>query len=417
VEKGRRVLSLFRRTDPLIGVRVPGVVVLNIYGDDFAEMVDRMKNSPDQKVVILDGSGGVVSSDFIGEDPAALRLADTDGEQPPVRVEGSPFIVARLSSSKYGWTYLLFTPVERLYGLSNSLRVVNITVVGVSVILGSLLALWASRRSFRHVEGVLDAVDASEHDDPLPPVPAGKEKGFSHVTYSILRTFIERKYLQVQLSERRYRQKTLELLALQSQMNPHFLFNTLETINWQAIKLAREPGQINEMIGSLSRILKYSLAPPSELETLGNEIAHARDYLAIQKIRYKDKFNAEWDCAEGLEDRKVIRFILQPLLENAIYHGIKEAEGRRRIAVEVGESDGRLVLSVSDDGLGIPVDRLKEIQARLKEDEVGEPALGSIGLFNTHKRIRLAFGDEYGLSIRSVQGEGTRVEVVIPSRM
>jgi two-component system sensor histidine kinase YesM len=113
----------------------------------------------------------------------------------------------------------------------------------------------------------------------------------------------------------------------------------------------------------------------------------------------------------------VIRFILQPLLENAIYHGIKEADGRRRIDVEVGESDGRLVLSVSDDGLGIPLDRLKEIHARLAEDEGGEPSLGSIGLFNTNKRIRLAFGDEYGIRILSVQGKGTRVDVVIPSRM
>ncbi len=416
VEKGRRILSLFRRTDPRIGVRTPGVVVLNIYGDDFAELVNRMKNSQDQKVVILSGAGTVVMSDFLRDDPEAFRRANAGGEQRPILVDGAAFIAARLSSSKYGWTYLLFTPVERLYRLSNSLRVVNIAVVGLSVVLGSLLALWASRRSFRHVEGVLDAVDASERDDPLPPVPAGSEKGFSHVTYSILRTFIERKYLQVQLSERKYRQKTLELLALQSQMNPHFLFNTLETINWKVISLAREPGQINEMIGSLSRILKYSLAPPSELETLGNEIAHARDYIAIQNIRYKDKFSVTWDCAEGLENRKVIRFILQPLLENAIYHGIKEAAGHRKIAVEVGESDGRLFLSVTDDGLGIAPERLKEIQARLEEDNGGEPALGSIGLFNTHKRIRLAFGEEYGLSVSSVLAEGTRVKAVIPLR-
>jgi two-component system sensor histidine kinase YesM len=417
VERGRLLLSLFRRTDPLIGVRAPGVVVLNIYRDDFDELVNRMKNSQDQKIVILDGTGGIVSSDFERDDIEAIRIARESAGQPLVNVNGSPFVTMKLLSPKYGWTYMLFTPVERLYQLSNMLRALNIAVVGLSVILGLLLAFWVSRRSFRHVEGVLDAVAASERDDPLPPVPEGTEKGFSHVTYSILRTFIERRYLQVQLSERKYRQKTLELLALQSQMNPHFLFNTLETINWKVIRLGGEPGQINEMIGSLSRILKYSLAPPSELETLDNEIAHARDYLGIQKIRYKNKFSVTWDCAEGLGDRKVIRFILQPLLENAIYHGIKEAGGRRRITVEVRESDGRLVLSVSDDGLGISPDRLNEIRTRLGDDEDGaEPALGSIGLFNTHKRIWLAFGDGYGLSIRSTQGEGTTVDATLPSR-
>jgi two-component system sensor histidine kinase YesM len=416
VEQGRLLLSLFRRTDPLIGVRAPGVVVLNIYRDDFDELLNRMKNSPEQKIVILNSSGGVVLSEFAKDITDLIRVADETGGS-YVRIDESLYAMVNLSSSKYGWTYLLFTPVARLYQLSNTLRVLNIAVVGVSLILGLLLALWVSRRSFRHIEGVLDAVDAAEAGTPLPIVPESPEKGLNHVTYSILRTFIERKYLQVQLSERRYRQKTLELLALQSQMNPHFLFNTLETINWKVIQLTKRPGQINDMIGSLSRILKYSLAPPSELETLENEIRHARDYLWIQKIRYRNKFSITWDYDEELGDRKVIRFILQPLLENAIYHGIKEAEGRRRLIVAGREEDGRLILSVTDDGLGIPAEKLRKIEARLEQGEdEEEPSLGTIGLFNTHKRIRLAFGEEYGLRIRSAPEKGTCAEAVLPSR-
>ncbi len=408
VEEGRMLLSLFRRTDPLIGVRAPGVVVLNIYRDDFDEMLGRMKSSPEQKIVILDSTGRTVSSEF-GPD------VSTTG--PYVRMDGDLYDTVELSSPKYGWTYMLFTPVARLYRMSNTLRTLNIAVVGASLVLGLLLAYGVSRRSFRTIEGVLDAVDAAEAGTPLPVVPESSEKGFGHVTYSVLRTFIERKYLQVQLSERKYRQKTLELMALQSQMNPHFLFNTLETINWKVIQLTKKPGQINDMIGSLSRILKYSLAPPSELETLENEIRHARDYLEIQKIRYRNKFSTTWDYDEGLGDRKVIRFILQPLLENAIYHGIKEAGGRRHIVVAGREEDGRLILSVTDDGLGIPAEKLQEIRARLEEGEDGgETVMGTIGLFNTHKRIKLAFGEEYGLRIKSAREEGTCVEAVLPSR-
>ena len=248
-------------------------------------------------------------------------------------------------------------------------------------------------------------------------MPAKTDRGFSHVTYSILRTFLEHQYLRVQLSERRYRLKTLELLALQSQMNPHFLFNTLEAINWKAIELTRGPNQINDMIRGLSSILKYVLQSPSGRETLQNEIKHARDYLRIQRIRFKGRFTVRWDLQPGLEQRKVIRFLLQPLLENAIYHGLREKEGHGLLTIAAREARGRLRIVVSDDGAGIAPRRLAEVQTRLDDDGADvETGPGSIGLANTNRRIRLTFGRDYGLSLESEPGQGTSVTVELPSR-
>jgi two-component system sensor histidine kinase YesM len=248
-------------------------------------------------------------------------------------------------------------------------------------------------------------------------VPAKTDRGFSHVTYSILRTFLEHQYLRVQMSERRYRLKTLELLALQSQMNPHFLFNTLEAINWKAIELTRGPNRINDMIRDLSSILKYVLQSPSGRETLANEIKHARDYLRIQRVRFKGRFAVRWDLQDGLEQRKVIRFLLQPLLENAIYHGIREKEGHGLVTIGVRESRGRLRIAVRDDGVGIPPRRLAEVRRRLDDEGAdAEKGPGSIGLANTSRRIKLTFGSEYGLGIESEPGRGTIVTVELPSR-
>jgi two-component system sensor histidine kinase YesM len=417
VELGRPVVTIYRRLYPLAGVRMPGVVVLNIHRRFFADLLDQMKGSADQRIVILDEDGSAVYTDFPdagvpwngdGADAAGFRT---------VTAEGTRWVAARLASRRHGWTYLSFTPADRFYGVSRPLRGINIAVIALAVLGGTIVTFYASRRSFRSIEGVLDVVDAAEKGGPLPPVPAKTDRGFSHVTYSILRTFLEHQYLRVQLSERRYRLKTLELLALQSQINPHFLFNTLEAINWKAIELTHEPNQINEMIRGLSSILKYVLQSPSGRETLANEIKHARDYLRIQRIRFKGRFSVRWDCQPGLEQRKVIRFLLQPLLENAIYHGLREKEGHGLITIGVREARGRLRIAVTDDGVGIEPRRLAEVRRRLDDEGAdAETGPGTIGLANTSRRIRLTFGRDYGLSVESVPGQGTTVTVELPSR-
>jgi two-component system sensor histidine kinase YesM len=417
VEQGRPVVSIFRRLYPLAGARVPGVVVLNIHRRFFADLLGQMKGSADQRIVILDEDGAVVYTDFPdagvpwrgdGADSAGFRA---------VAADGASWVAARLASRRHGWTYLSFTPADRFYGVSRPLRLLNIAVVGLSALGGMLVTFYASRRGFRSIEGVLDVVDAAEKGGPLPAVPARTDRGFSHVTYSILRTFLEHQYLRVQISERRYRLKTLELLALQSQMNPHFLFNTLEAINWKAVELTRGPNRINDMIRDLSSILKYVLQSPSGRETLANEIKHARDYLRIQRVRFKGRFSVRWDLQPGLEQRKVIRFLLQPLLENAIYHGLREKEGHGLITIRASESRGRLRIAVSDDGVGIAPRRLAEVRRRLEDEgaEV-ESGPGSIGLANTNRRVRLTFGDDYGLRIESEPGRGASVTVELPSR-
>jgi two-component system sensor histidine kinase YesM len=411
MEENRPIISIYRRIYPLAGLRDPGVVVLNIQTGYLSSFLENLKSTPEQKVEILDNAGKLVFSDFAGSSAGA----NAQGAGDAVSIEGTRYVSARLVSQTYGWTYLSLTPAAQFYEVSRSLRSINIAVVCLSVLIGSIITLYASRRSFRHIERVLDVVDASDRGAPMPAAPPKTDKGFSHITYSILRTFLEHEYLQVQLSERKYRQKTLELLALQSQMNPHFLFNTLETINWKIITLTRAPHQVNEMIHSLSNILKYALQSPTAYESLQNEIDHARDYLSIQGIRYKDKFSVVWDCSPGLAERKVIRFLLQPLLENAIYHGIKESSGPCVIAITIRETNGRLRIVVSDDGLGMTQERLGEVRARLEaQNEDLESIHRSIGLPNTNRRIKLAFGEEFGVCIESAPGRGTSVSVEIP---
>lgn len=417
VETGTPVLSIFRRFYSLSGFQVPGVIVLNIDLGYLKRMIDRMKLSPKQRIVVVNSDGQPLLDELPAGRMAGLyrHTGRRSGGQHAriVTIQGLKYVELRLYARDSGWTYASFTPVSVFYRVSNDLRYINIALVLLSFIVGSLATFGASRSSLRHIQSVVGVVEAAERGLPLPQMPDAGGNASSQIAFSILRTFVEHKYLTVQLSERRYRQRTLELLALQAQLNPHFLFNTLETINWKVIQITRRPTEINDMIGNLSRILKYSLQSPFQFETLGNEIKHARDYLAIQRVRYRNKFNVVWEIGDGVESCKVLRFLLQPLIENAIYHGIKEASGVRTIHIAALRGDGRLLIRVVDDGKGIEPDRLAEIREWLAhQDEYTE----NIGLYNTNKRIQLAFGEAYGLRIESVLGERTEVSVELPFR-
>lgn len=412
-----RVLSIFRRIYSLSGFRVPGAVVLNIDQSYVDGVIDRLKVSPIQRIAVFDASDRLLAGGFPrGVRPASLPKPSQFAvpSQHIIHAGGTSYFEIDLTSARSGWTYASFTPLPLFYRSSFDLRNMNIAVVVLSFLIGSLLTLYASRRSFRQIESVVDVVMAGDGGRPLPPVPDKRDKGFGQITYAILRTFVEHKYLTVQLSERKYRSRTLELLALHSQLNPHFLFNTLETINWKIIQAVGGPSTINEMIGALSRVLSYSLQSPFELETFHNEIKHTKDYLAIQKSRYKEKFTVRWRCDDGLDEYKVIRFLLQPLIENSIYHGIKEAPGNHVIEITIRKVPQGIHLEVWDDGKGIEAKRLEEINRSLAAENLSTE---NIGLYNTNKRIQLAFGEHFGLRVESSEGVGTGVFVDIPAKI
>ncbi|HUZ16758.1 MAG TPA: sensor histidine kinase [Spirochaetia bacterium] len=418
VETAVRVLTIYRRIFYLIGIKEPGVVLINIRLDYFRNLIDRLKSDPSQGVLIVDPQGKPIISASDREMSADLLQLKPKADARPLQYRvvfgGKPYVVNQTRSPKYDWTYISLTPLSLFYRTSTALRDINIAIVAISFVLGALLTFYMSRRSFRHIENVVGIVEAAERGTPLPAIPEEKSGGYGHLSFTILRTFLEHEYMKVQLSERKYRQRTLELLALHSQMNPHFLFNTLETINWRVIELTKRPNQINDMIKNLSNILKYSLESPFKLETLENELSHAEDYLNIQRIRYKNKFSVVRDTPPELGGYKVIRFLLQPLLENAIYHGIKEKEGSSTIFIGAQKIGSTLQIVVEDNGRGMNGQQLASIRNALA-DEASQTE--RVGLQNTNRRIRLAYGEPNGITVESTFGEGTRVTILLPARL
>lgn len=204
--------------------------------------------------------------------------------------------------------------------------------------------------------------------------------------------------------------KKAELLALQMQINPHFMFNTLETIN--SIAKQEHCPDISFISQKMGEILRYNISSSGEYVRLRQEIEHIGSYLSIQKIRYGDRFDVFYDIPPELENCMVLKFILQPVVENTIKYAVQKGAGNYMIAI-TAEADGEMVtISVQDDGAGMTEARLREVQENLENGSFSQDT--SIGLKNVHSRIRIAYGPEYGVSVFSKEHVGTRVLIRFP---
>ena len=213
--------------------------------------------------------------------------------------------------------------------------------------------------------------------------------------------------MEQNVEEQRQKRKS-ELKALQAQINPHFLYNTLDSIIWMA-----EWGKTNEVVlmtSSLVKLLRQSISNQNELVRVEEEVEYTRSYLTIQKMRYKDKLEYEILVDQEVQGKKIPKLVLQPLVENAIYHGIKYKEGKGVVCIEGFKAGTHMVLKVTDDGNGMTKEQLSKIFEKRETDT----RRNGVGVLNVHERIQLYYGKEYGLKFSSEEGLGTTVEVHIP---
>lgn len=201
-----------------------------------------------------------------------------------------------------------------------------------------------------------------------------------------------------------------ELQALQAQINPHFLYNTLDSIRWKAEKIGADG--IVQMTTSLATLFRISLSRGQEMIPIEQEAKHVLSYLQIQKQRYADKLSFFFDIEPKAFPLYTVKLVLQPLVENAIYHGIKESDTQGEINISIHIQEDFVIMKVTDNGLGIPPDRLELLQDGLASG-ISVNSDG-YGIFNVNERIRLYFGKQYGLTLESEWGKGTAATITIP---
>jgi len=239
-------------------------------------------------------------------------------------------------------------------------------------------------------------------------VQTGDEVG---VLSDSLNTMIDKiNALLEQVTKEQIRLRKAEFELLQSQINPHFLYNTLDAIIWLAE--AGEQKKVVSMVRSLSEFFRTSLNRGKDIIFIKEELLHVRSYLEIQQVRYQDILNYEIDVPEELDKYLIPKITIQPLVENALYHGIKNKRGTGKIVIKGRKENQKLIIEIADDGIGISKERLWQVNDGIRKKVLTGKDI--YGLYNVNERIRLNFGEEYGIQIESVYGEGTRVQVILP---
>lgn len=213
-----------------------------------------------------------------------------------------------------------------------------------------------------------------------------------------------------QVTQEQIRLRKAEFELLQSQINPHFLYNALDAIMWLAE--SGEQKKVVSMVGSLSEFFRTSLNQGKDIVTIKEELQHARSYLEIQQVRYQDILNYEIDVPKELEQNQIPKITIQPLLENALYHGIKNKRGLGKIEVKGVAKEDHFEILISDNGIGINAERLEQVRNGIYHKVPSENDI--YGLYNVNERIKLNFGEEYGIEIESIDGDGTEVTVKLP---
>ena len=310
--------------------------------------------------------------------------------------------------SSPGWYLCTLVENEKLYqeasALSLSLSKVFVTMFGAGI-LGAFFISSQITRRITNLSVAMDHVQEGNFSTQLSVQGNDEIAELSHHFNSMLKD-LRRLMNEVVETQKEKRKRELEIL--QAQINPHFIYNTLDTLQWKALEYGAS--DLSELILSLSSFFRVSLSKGKEMIPLREEIKHVRSYLDIQKARYEEILTYEIQVEESLDDVFLPKILLQPLVENAIYHGIKPklAQGKISILAQLEGED--LVLKVQDNGVGMTEEQVNQLEEAFE----GKRAPVSYGLHNVHQRIRLTYGNPYGLHVESCLQDGTTVTIRLP---
>ncbi|HML48387.1 MAG TPA: sensor histidine kinase [Clostridia bacterium] len=325
-------------------------------------------------------------------------------------LEGQPHLVNAMDSNYNAFRYYTISNMNEILRESRRARLYAMGVLMAGIGFLFVLSMIMAYRFYRPVKDVLTVLDAP--GDWSRRSKRQKRSPVSHVCDRILYNIAQNETLERELTERMQLLQSAQNIALKSQLNPHFLYNTLDVINWKVRQLTHGENSASEMITLLSQLLHASLDTRERLVPLEREMEIARLYVRINEIRKPDRFKVTWQVDDGLAGFSVLPMMLQPLLENAVQHGFAGAGSDCQMTVSAALRPDALEIAVQDNGRGMDEKQLAAVRADLAEGKLD--ASGHIGLTNVHRRIQLMFGPEYGLSLISLEGIGTTVTIVLP---
>lgn len=418
--KDDEIVSVARSITDEASGRVRGVIMIDLKLRSVSQAARNVTLGKSGYVMVTDAEGQSV---YKPEHPLIEHIP-TDwfpsGESGTftAETEGGTLLFMYQSSTFTGWRTVGVFPTRDSISEVRQIQFYVVSFVFVVCLFGLSASLWFSRSIAQPIFRLMSYMRRAETGNLRPGRWSDRADEIGMLGNSYNRMLAQIREL-ISLNELRERQKRdAEMRSLQEHIKPHFLYNTLDTIHWMARKEGAE--DVSGMVGALSRLFRIGLSKGQDYIPLHSEIEHMTSYLQIQQTRYRDRLQYTLNIPEELGELFVLKLLLQPLIENAIYHGIKGRRGPGHIRVEARLEHNRLLLTVQDNGAGMSNERLAEMQqlleAPLASLEASSPGMTgkSYGMLNVQARLRLSFGDEYGIVLESQEGEGTSVTINHP---
>ncbi|MCH1625218.1 sensor histidine kinase [Ferdinandcohnia quinoae] len=361
-------------------------------------------------VHIIGRDGSQLYSSTHSSIPTLLKDIPFETKFSKEKWKGKNYYINTIADDQMGYVYVGFIPEQEIKKVTIVHRYMFLATMLLSII--AIAVTYILMRSYsKRINKIDNAIHEVRDGNLKIRIPASKQSDELTTISESFNDMLDdlNKYIK-DVYVLNIQQREAEMKALQSQIQPHFLYNTLEAIRMKAI--ADGSKTTSNMIYSLGQLFRYSLSS-KEVVRVADEIEHVREYISLIQIRYPNRLHVSYEIPEKYLEEKILKFTLQPLVENYLIHGFRKETNQNELVIRVQRKQQDIKLIVKDNGCGITSTRLVQIQEKLQEGTMTSE--GSIGLSNVHQRLQLKYGLDYGLQITSIEGEGTTVVIKIPA--
>lgn len=336
-----------------------------------------------------------------------LRRGEQDFSLP---TGGSQRVFFQVEQNKYNLSVYALMPQALLAANQRSLTASLFTIAAVMLVITLLFTFLWSKSLTRPLEELTEMTDRIKKGETDLRVTVKKHDEIGALGQSFNEMLDQIEALLVREYETKLLLNRAEYNALQAQINPHFLYNTLDTMS--SIAQVRHCDEVSHLCQSLSNIFRYSLDMKNPFSTVAKEIVHLKNYIYVMDVRMRDHVIYEFDIDDDVLRDTVPRICVQPLVENALNHGLRNVRGEKRVVIRAKVQEENLVIAVEDNGVGL--ENAKELNRKMKENDLDLVERGnSIGLININARVKMLYGDAYGIQVESAPGTGTRVYLTV----
>ncbi len=415
-EKKRNVVSVFYRLN-----RINGAIIVNMSESALKQMLDSFASSRDEIIFVTNGENQILfgnskSSDFFEDEKNVLSFFSqeehfSDENFCEININKRKYILMRSSDSTFGLHFYSIIAADVLYETPRRLLQVVGAIGTIMAVISAILSYQITRGNQQRIANVIAIIEDAKNGCCTVQKPQRKLDEYDAILNNLLDVFVHNNYLHLQLNQLELEKQIAEYRALQLQINPHFLFNTLQTISIRAMNAETTRG-LSETVSNLSDILRYSLELSQPLVTLQEEITISKKYLEIQACRYPRRFYTIWEYDDSLAEQRVLRLIFQPMLENSLQHGLLPCNHPGLLKIRIEYVGGFLFVCFTDNGVGMTHEESASLMKQL--ENVSSLENQHIGLKNVYSRIKLQFGERAKLHIYSRKNVGTSISLAIP---